>query len=125
MSDKLLTVEDLRVRFLTEDGMLTAVVLVDIVARTGRSLAALAAAAMTSLPQVLVNVEVAERVPDAAALLADDVSLAERELGDEGRVLVRYSGTENKARVMVEGPDASAVAAHAKSIAQALETALA
>ena len=58
----------------TGDGMLTAVALLDIIARSGRSLADLAASAMTSLPQILVNVEVSERVPDVAVLLADDVA---------------------------------------------------
>ncbi len=101
----------------TGDGMLTAVVLVDIVARSGRSLAALAEAAMTSLPQVLVNVAVAERVPDAAALLADDVATAERELGGEGRVLVRASGTEPLVRVMVEAPTAELANAVADGLA--------
>ena len=101
----------------TGDGMLTAVVLVDIVARSGRSLAELAEAAMTSLPQVLVNVKVAERVPDAAALLADDVATAERELGGEGRVLVRASGTEPLVRVMVEAPTAELANAVADGLA--------
>jgi phosphoglucosamine mutase len=101
----------------TGDGMLTAVVLVDIVARSGRSLAALAEAAMTALPQVLVNVSVADRVPDAAALLADDVAAAERELGGEGRVLVRASGTEPLVRVMVEAPTAELANAVADRLA--------
>jgi phosphoglucosamine mutase len=101
----------------TGDGMLTAVVLVDIVARSGRSLAELARSAMTSLPQVLVNVPVAERVPDAAALLAADVTRAERQLDGQGRVLVRASGTEPLVRVMVEGPTAELAAAVADDLA--------
>ena len=102
----------------TGDGMLTGVVLVDIVARSGRSLADLAASAMTSLPQVLVNVEVAERVPDAAALLADEVAKAEHELGEDGRVLVRASGTEPLVRVMVEAPTAGMANAVADGLAE-------
>lgn len=90
----------------TGDGMLTGVALVDIVARSGRTLADLAGSAMTSLPQVLVNVRVAQRVPDAAELLADDVARAELALGGEGRILVRVSGTEPLIRVMVEAPTA-------------------
>ena len=98
----------------TGDGMLTAVALVDIVARSGHTLADLAQAAMTSLPQVLLNVRVAARVPDAVELLRDDIERAEQQLGDEGRVLVRASGTEPLVRVMVEAPTvelANAVAA--------------
>lgn len=86
----------------TGDGILTAVALLDVVARDGRPLAEIATAAMTSLPQVLVNVTVADRVPDVAARLADDIERVEAVLGDTGRVLVRASGTEPLIRVMVE-----------------------
>jgi phosphoglucosamine mutase len=88
----------------TGDGVLSAVALLDAVARAGRPLAEIAARAMTSLPQVLVNVRVASRVPDAGAQLADDIARVEAELGDHGRVLVRASGTEPLVRVMVEAP---------------------
>jgi len=91
----------------TGDGMLTAVALLDIIGRSGRSLADLAAAAMTSLPQVLVNVEVSERVPDVAELLAADVARLESELAGSGRVLLRPSGTEPLVRVMVEAATAA------------------
>jgi phosphoglucosamine mutase len=88
----------------TGDGILTAVALLDAVRRSGRSLAALATEAMTSLPQVLVNVRVARRMPDVAARLADEIAVAERDLGATGRILVRASGTEPLVRVMVEAP---------------------
>ena len=88
----------------TGDGVLSAVALLDAVARAGRPLAEIAARAMTSLPQVLVNVRVASRVPDVAEKLADDIARLEAELGDHGRVLVRASGTEPLVRVMVEAP---------------------
>ena len=97
----------------TGDGMLTAVALLDTIARSGRPLADLAASAMTSLPQILVNVEVSERVPDVAELLADDVARLEAELAGTGRVLLRPSGTEPLVRVMVEAstaPEAHRVA---------------
>jgi phosphoglucosamine mutase len=67
-----------------------------------RSLADLAAEVMESFPQVLLNVRVAERHPRAAAELADEIAAAEGELGGEGRILVRASGTEPLIRVMVE-----------------------
>ena len=61
---------------------------------------------MTRLPQVLVNVAVAERRPDITDLVAADLAAAEAELGDHGRVLIRPSGTEPLVRVMVEAPTA-------------------
>ena len=58
-------------------------------------------------PQALVNVEVREKRPLAELpAVARAIAAAERALGAEGRVLVRFSGTENKVRVLVEGPDA-------------------
>jgi len=90
----------------TGDGMLTAIALLDIIARSERPLADLAASAMTSLPQILVNVKVSERVPDVAVLLADDVARLESELAGSGRVLLRPSGTEPLVRVMVEAATA-------------------
>ncbi|MFM8311161.1 MAG: phosphoglucosamine mutase, partial [Ilumatobacteraceae bacterium] len=66
------------------------------------SLASLAGGVMASYPQVLVNVAVRERHPDAAGELADEIAAAEAALGEEGRVLVRASGTEPLVRVMVE-----------------------
>ncbi|MFK7919788.1 MAG: phosphoglucosamine mutase [Ilumatobacter sp.] len=100
----------------TGDGLLSALVLLDIVERSGRPLAEIAADAMTSLPQVLVNVRVGERVPDVAELMANDVAEAEAGLGETGRVLLRASGTEPLIRVMVE----AATAAQAQSVADGL-----
>ena len=88
----------------TGDGILTAVALLDAVQRAGRPLAEIAGDAMTSLPQLLVNVRVAHRMPDVADRLADEIAAAQRVLGDTGRVLVRASGTEPLVRVMVEAP---------------------
>ena len=107
-------------RATTGDGMLTAVALLDIVGRTGRSLTDLAGSAMTSLPQVLVNVPVASRVPDVAELLADDVAVLEAELAGEGRILLRPSGTEPLVRVMVEAPTNAAAERVATILADAV-----
>ena len=107
----------------TGDGILTAVALLDAVQRAGRPLADIAADAMTSLPQVLVNVRVAHRMPDVADRLADEIAAAQRVLGDRGRILVRASGTEPLVRVMVEAPtheQAEAVAAQLAAAAQRL-----
>ncbi len=86
----------------TGDGMLTALVLLDVVQRSGRQLSQLARDAMTQLPQVLINVSVAHRHPDVAELLAAEIEAAAEGLGSTGRILVRPSGTEPLVRVMVE-----------------------
>lgn len=88
----------------TGDGLVSAVALADFLVRSGRPLAELSSSIMTAFPQVLRNVEVARRPADAAAEMHDEITVVERELGDDGRVLVRASGTEPLVRVMVEAP---------------------
>lgn len=88
----------------TGDGLLTGLAVCDLVLRSGQPLAALADAAMTRLPQVLVNVRTARRDLDVVALVRPEVDAAEARLGDRGRVLLRPSGTEPLVRVMVEAP---------------------
>ena len=107
----------------TGDGMVAALQVMALMAETGKPLSELARG-MTRYPQVLVNVKVREKKPLES--LEDVVKLIEtieRTLGQDGRVLVRYSGTEAKVRVMVEGPDASAIQTYADDIARALERA--
>ncbi|MFE5500995.1 phosphoglucosamine mutase [Amycolatopsis japonica] len=88
----------------TGDGLLTALRLMSRMASTGKSLADLAAV-MNRLPQVLVNVPVADKAAVAvSAAVRDAVGAVEAELGEEGRVLLRPSGTEQLVRVMVEAP---------------------
>lgn len=86
----------------TGDGLLAGLHLAAFVRGHHRSLADLAAEVMESYPQVLVNVKVAHRHPHVAEELAAEVAAAEAELGGEGRVLLRASGTEPLVRVMVE-----------------------
>ncbi len=106
----------------TGDGLLSAVQLLDLVVRSGQPLAALAAGAMTRLPQVLVNVAVTQRIPDVADQLAAEIGEVEVELGSQGRVLIRPSGTEPLIRVMVEAAhEATAQSATARLVA-AVET---
>ncbi|HEX4724039.1 MAG TPA: phosphoglucosamine mutase [Pseudonocardiaceae bacterium] len=88
----------------TGDGVLIALRLMARVAASGRSLAELAGV-MRRLPQVLVNVRVADKAAVATAdSVADAVADVERQLGETGRVLLRPSGTESLVRVMVEAP---------------------
>src|SRR5579875_334913 len=89
----------------TGDGILTGLRLMSRMAQTGTSLAGLASA-MRTLPQVLVNVEVADKAAAVAApAVRTAVQQAEAELGDTGRILLRPSGTEQLIRVMVEAAD--------------------
>ncbi len=104
----------------TGDGLLTGLVLLDIVHRTGRPLSELAADAMTQLPQVLTNVPIGERRDDAEVLIAADIAAWEERLGATGRILVRPSGTEPLVRIMVEAPTAEL----AEEVAAALHAAL-
>ena len=93
----------------TGDGLLTGLLVADLVRRSGRPLSALAAQ-MTRVPQVLVNVRVARQVDiGASGALTAAVRSVEEELGAGGRVLVRASGTEPLVRVMIEA-DAQSVA---------------
>ncbi len=105
----------------TGDGVLTAAQLLDVVVRRGTDLAALASAAMTRLPQVLVNVAVTDRPADLERRLAPALDAARRRLGDRGRILVRPSGTEPLVRVMVEADDET----EADEVARQLATAVA
>jgi phosphoglucosamine mutase len=89
----------------TGDGILTALLLLELLARKGRPLAELAAGAMTRLPQVLRNVQVADPAHlSSADAIWDEVALVQSELGDGGRLLLRASGTEALVRVMAEAP---------------------
>ena len=105
----------------TGDGLLTAAVVACIVAASGRPLADLASG-FRRFPQTLRNVRVREKRPlDSVPGLAEAVAAVERELGTSGRVLLRYSGTEALARVMIEGPDQSRIEELCGNIAAVLE----
>lgn len=102
----------------TGDGLLTGLQLCSVVARSGRSLADLAAASMRRLPQVLHNITGTAALVEA---LEPAVAAVSAHLGDTGRVLVRASGTEPVVRLMVEAPTADA----AREAIEALVTAAA
>lgn len=107
----------------TGDGVLAALQLLAVMLERGRPLSELRRV-MTRYPQVLVNLRVNRKRPlEELVEVSRLVSQVEGQLGVEGRVLVRYSGTEPKARVMVEGPDLSMIQGYADAIARALETA--
>ena len=109
----------------TGDGVCAALNLLAVMKRTGKRLSQLAQC-FTPSPQAQINVVVKEkRSLETLDGVRKAIAEAEKVLGGEGRVLVRFSGTENKARVLVEGPDGAAIQAHAERIADALRRELA
>jgi phosphoglucosamine mutase len=108
----------------TGDGLLSGLVLLDVLARAGRPLSELAGV-VVKLPQVLRNVRVADRagLPDAAAFWGE-VAAVEAELAGSGRVLVRPSGTEPLVRIMVEAATEEAAQAYTDRLAGALGVSL-
>jgi phosphoglucosamine mutase len=107
----------------TGDGVLAALQVLAVMLETGRPLSELRQV-MTRYPQVLVNLKVREKRPlDDLKDVNHLITKIERTLGVDGRVLVRYSGTEPKARVMVEGPDQRVIQGYADEIARAIERA--
>jgi phosphoglucosamine mutase len=101
----------------TGDGLLAGMVLLDIVGRSTAPLSRLAGDVMTTFPQVLVNVPVRERHPHIAEELSAEIDDAQAALGDDGRVLLRASGTEPLVRVMVEAATDAVARSTADSLA--------
>ena len=102
--------------------MATALHVLRTMAATGAELAELAAA-LTTFPQVLVNVRVRERVGiDTVPEIARAMREVETRLDGQGRLLVRYSGTEPLLRIMLEGRDQAEIQAWADEIADAVRT---
>ena len=106
----------------TGDGLLTAVQLLDIVARRGRPHGALADAAMIRLPQVLQNVRVARRPVDVDGPLAPFIDASLARMAGRGRVLIRPSGTEPLIRVMVEAETDAEARMEADGLVAAVES---
>jgi phosphoglucosamine mutase len=108
----------------TGDGLLTALRVMDIMVRSGRSLSALIAD-LKVFPQRIQNVRVREKVPlDQVPQIKSAIDAAQRELDGNGRVVVRYSGTEALARVMVEAESEDKMNSLTDAIAGAIKSAL-
>jgi len=108
----------------TGDGLITALQVLRIMRETGRKLSDLRGT-MSRYPQALVNVPVRDKPPmEGLKPVQEAIQRVEQLLGEDGRVLVRYSGTEYLARVMVEGREEREVKAHAQEIANALQAVL-
>jgi phosphoglucosamine mutase len=108
----------------TGDGLLTAVQLLNVVAGTGKELRRLRAETITEYPQVLVNVKVARGIDISnVETLWEEVAMVVEELGEEGRVLVRPSGTEPLVRIMVEASSQELASGYADRLAAVAESA--
>jgi len=108
----------------TGDGILTALRVLEVMARTGKPLAELVAD-MKVFPQEIKNVHVREKLPfEKLPAVMESIRAAERELEGNGRVVVRYSGTEKLARVMIEAESEQTLRRHTDAIANAIQQAI-
>jgi phosphoglucosamine mutase len=108
----------------TGDGLLTALVVLDLIARSKKTIDELTAD-LKVFPQVIVNVKVREKKPlESIPAVAAAIRAAEEDLKDSGRVVIRYSGTEALARVMIEAESEDAMRLHANAIADAIRAEL-
>lgn len=108
----------------TGDGLITALQLLKIMRLTGKTLSKLCKI-MEKVPQVLINVKVSEKKPlNEIPSIQAAIMTAKEKLSNKGRVLVRYSGTESIARVMVEGPDQDEIDSLAMNISEEIRKAL-
>ncbi len=104
----------------TGDGIYTAVRVADVIIRSGKSLSELASC-MARYPQVLVNVRVPRKPPfEQFPSIQEQIEKSHGILGDSARILLRYSGTENLARVMIEGQNAQVIEREANEIADVI-----
>jgi phosphoglucosamine mutase len=109
---------------LAGDGMITALEVLRVMKDSGQSLAQLTSG-FTRYPQVIINVKVGSKPPlDSVAPVKEIMDQLNAELEGNGRLLLRYSGTENLARVMIEGQDEATIRAQAEAIAQVLRESL-
>ena len=109
---------------LVGDGMLTTLSVLDALVAKGRKLSE-AVEGFVRYPQVLVNVKVKEKRPfDDVPQISDAAAAVEDQLDGNGRLLLRYSGTENLARVMIEGSDQTEIERQARGLAAVIESAL-
>jgi phosphoglucosamine mutase len=105
----------------TGDGLYTTIRVAEVLARRGEPLSVLAAC-MKKYPQVLVNVRVPRKPPlEQLPTIQSQVEQSRVALGDGSRIVLRYSGTENLARVMIEGDDAAMIAREAHAIAAVIQ----
>lgn len=109
---------------LVGDGIVTALTLIETMAERNQSLSQMLSG-FVKYPQILVNVKVKEKRPfDSVPEIADAAKVLENELDGHGRLLLRYSGTENLARVMIEGKDQNEITKQANHLAEIIKSSL-
>jgi phosphoglucosamine mutase len=109
---------------LAGDGILTAIEVLKALIASGRRLSDVATE-LPRLPQVLINVRVRSKPPlESLPEVAGEIRRVEAELQGHGRLVVRYSGTENLARVMIEGEDQTTIERQANRLTELIRTAL-
>lgn len=109
---------------LVGDGMMTALFVLEAIYEKGRKLSEMIQG-FTRFPQILVNVKVREKRPfEDVAEISQASKKLESELGTKGRLLLRYSGTENLARVMIEGENQRQIESQAHALADVIRTSL-
>ena len=109
---------------LVGDGMLTTLFLLETIREKQKSLSEITAG-FARLPQILLNVKVKEKQPfETVAEILEAMRMVERELGSKGRLLLRYSGTENLARVMIEGASQAEIETQARRLAKIIQAKL-
>jgi len=109
----------------TGDGLITALQVLAAMKKEGKPLSELASI-MTVFPQMLINLDVKKKPPiESVPEIMAAIKQVEKKLGDKGRVLVRYSGTQNMCRVMVEGPTKKETETSCRQIADVVERMLA
>jgi len=109
---------------LVGDGMFTTLFLLEAMRESGKSLSQLTSG-FVKFPQILVNVKVREKRPfEVVTEIVEAARKVENELGDKGRLLLRYSGTENLARVMIEGETQAEIEAQANHLADVIRSSL-
>ncbi len=109
---------------LVGDGMLTTLFLLEAIQKNSKTLSEMTEG-FIRFPQILVNVKVREKLPfEEVAEIAEEAREIENQLGGKGRLLLRYSGTENLARVMIEGENQAAVEKQANRLAEVIKKSL-
>lgn len=107
-------------RSLVGDGMMTALFVLEAIFENDLPLSEITSG-FTRFPQILVNVKVREKTPfEEVAAICEAARNVEAQLGRTGRLLLRYSGTENLARVMIEGEDQAVIDGHAHQLAEVI-----
>ncbi len=106
---------------LVGDGLFTTLYLLEALQSNNKTLSGMLKG-FTQFPQILVNVKVREKLPfEEVAEIAEAANEVEAELGEKGRLLLRYSGTENLARVMIEGENQAEIEDQANRLAKVIE----